>query len=276
MDIKNCEETALQIAEEVGINVKNVPEEIVKFVAKRTSAALEDEKMDRDEFWKELSNMTEEELRVFVPDVYQKDVYRINYAKLKEKGIKLLSFDIDDTLSDCLGNNLKSFKRKFSYKEMKMPKDVKHLFADLKEQGFIVILLTNAGMGIAEGAYESLKADGYIPKANKPETESFERVLEKYQLDKTQMAHIGNSIRDDIVGGNRAGVTTCLVRRNGVAWKFAKAGGKLVGIPTKGHLIREKLKEKGMWHKHHVRIKGDQYYQIGEIQKHSPNFKRCE
>lgn len=275
MDIKNCEETALQIAEEAGINIdgKHLSEEAVNFIAKRAGAALEDEKMDRDEFWKELSNMTEDELRVFVPDVYQKNIYRINYAKLKEKGIKLLSFDIDDTLGDCLWHHIMN---DVPFMKMKMAKDVIHLFEDLKEQGFIVILLTNAGMGIAEGAYESLNADGYIPKANKPETESFERVLEKYQLDKTQMAHIGNSIRDDIVGGNRAGVTTCLVRRNGVAWKFAKAGGKLVGLPTKGHLIREKLKEKGMWHKHHARIKEDQYYQIGEVQKHSPNFKRYE
>ncbi len=275
MDIKNCEETALQIAEKAGINIdgKHLSEEAVNFIAKRAGAALEDEKMDRDEFWKELSNMTEDELRVFVPDVYQKNIYRINYAKLKEKGIKLLSFDIDDTLGDCLWHHIMT---DVPFMKMKMAKDVIHLFEDLKEQGFIVILLTNAGMGIAEGAYESLNADGYIPKANKPETESFERVLEKYQLDKTQMAHIGNSIRDDIVGGNRAGVTTCLVRRNGVAWKFAKAGGKLVGLPTKGHLIREKLKEKGMWHKHHARIKEDQYYQIGEVQKHSPNFKRYE
>lgn len=273
MDIKNCEETALQIAEEAGIDVKEVSEETVKIIAKKACAILEDEKMDREEFWKELSNMTEDELRMFVPDVYQKDIFKINYMKLRQKGIKLLSFDVDDTLNDCLVDNLKA---RTPFVDVSMPAKVKKKFQDLKEMGFIVILITNGGKAIGEGACKSLNADDYICMANKPETECFERALEKYKFDRTQMAHIGNSIRDDIVGGNRAGVTTCLVRRNGYAWKVAKAVGNAVGIPTKGHLIREKLKEKGMWHKHHARIKEDQYYQIGEIQKHSPNFKRCE
>ena len=32
---------------------------------------------------------------------------------------------------------------------------------------------------------------------------------------KSQMAHVGNSMRADIAGGNKYGVTTCLVRRAG-------------------------------------------------------------
>lgn len=37
--------------------------------------------------------------RDFVPDVYQHDIYRIDYQRLKDAGIKLISFDIDDTIA---------------------------------------------------------------------------------------------------------------------------------------------------------------------------------
>ena len=34
----------------------------------------------------------------YVPDVYQKSIYTINYNKLKSNGIKCLLFDLDNTL----------------------------------------------------------------------------------------------------------------------------------------------------------------------------------
>lgn len=274
MEIRNYEMPTVQTSETTGSDVREEPKEIIRYVAGKSGGILGNEKADREEFWKQLCSMTEDELRVYVPDVYQKSIYRINYVKLKEKGIKLLSFDVDDTINDCLLDNIEG---KVPFLNVKMPKDAIHLVQELKEMGFIVILMTNASVGIGEGAYESLNADGYISKANKPETASFERTLEKYHLEKNQMAHIGNSMRDDIVGGNRAGVTTCLVRRNGFAFKLYKTTlNKGLKLSTRGQLIVKKLEEKGMWHKHHARIKGDQYYQIDEVQRYSPKFKKYE
>lgn len=273
MEIRNCEMPTVQTSETIGSDVREEPKEIIRYADRKTGGILGNEKADREEFWKQLCNMTEDELRVYVPDVYQKSIYRINYVKLKKKGIKLLSFDVDDTINDCMLDNIEG---KVPFLNVKMPKDAVHLFQELKEMGFIVILMTNASVEIGEGACESLNADGYISKANKPETASFERALEKYHLEKNQMAHIGNSIRDDIVGGNKAGVTTCLIRRNGVAFKIVKTVANTAKLPTRGQLIVKKLVEKGMWHKHHVKIKGDQYYQIDEVQKYSPKFKKYE
>lgn len=43
--------------------------------------------------------MTDEYLKaIYVPDIYQKSIYSIDYKQLKEAGIKLISFDIDDTI----------------------------------------------------------------------------------------------------------------------------------------------------------------------------------
>ena len=34
----------------------------------------------------------------YVPDIYKKSIYTINYEKLKTRGIKCLLFDLDNTL----------------------------------------------------------------------------------------------------------------------------------------------------------------------------------
>lgn len=228
---------------------------------------LDDVKYSREILKCELKGNSDEELSVFIPNVYQKDIYKINYKKLWDAGIRLLSYDIDDTIDDSVKNKTTG---------VNVPKDAQILFAELKEMGFIVTLMTNASAKIGETACKQLNADCYISKANKPETISYERMLERYHMDKSQMAHIGNSMRADVVGGNLAGVTTCLVRRNGFVTGIGKSAMKLVGVQTKGHIIREELLNRDMWHKHHKRQDKDQYYQLGEVQKYSPNFRFYE
>lgn len=249
---------------EINLRVYNEEEILKKVAVDQISDRVSKEKVEREAFKKKIHEMPDDELRLFVPDVYQKDINKIDYEKLKENGIRLVSFDIDDTLSDVLLNNIRDITPGL---KVTMPDDVKRLFQNLKSMGFIVTLLTNASEGIAKGACEDLGADDYISKANKPETGCFEEMLNRYSLEKPQMAHVGNSMRDDVAGGNKAGVTTCLVRRNGVSKKVQIGIAKQMGIPTKGHLIREELLKRGMWRKHHKDIKGDQYYQFGEIQK---------
>lgn len=243
---------------------KKVMEDIIK----RGTNKWQDEQTALEDFKEYVEKMPENELRMFVPDVYQKDIYEISYEKLKEKGIKLLSYDIDDTIDDVLFNNIQGrTSLKFT-----VPNSAKELVTKLHSMGFIVVLITNAISEIAIGAHAELGTDDYIARAEKPSTISFEKILEKYNLDKSQMAHIGNSMRDDIYGGNLAGVTTCLVRRNGWAMGLAKKMKTLAGSTTRGKIIRKRLEKNGIWHKHHLEEKGDQYYQLGEIQRYSPNF----
>ena len=34
------------------------------------------------------------------PDIYQENIYNINYKKLKKDGIKCLAFDLDNTITE--------------------------------------------------------------------------------------------------------------------------------------------------------------------------------
>lgn len=249
--------------------LESMAREYLNDLAERESKKSREEQGASGSFKETLEQMSEHDLRIFVPDVYQKDIYRIDYEKLKASGIKLLSFDIDDTIDDVLLNNIRA---RVSIVDFKMPRKAKELFQKLKAMGFTVTLITNAIPAIAEGVHAELGTDNYIARAEKPETASFDWMLSKYGLEKSQMAHIGNSMRDDVAGGNKAGITTCLVRRAGWSIKVQKQLGKMVGHSTKGHLIRKRLGKYGIWHKHHIKHHGDQYYQLGEVQKYSPNF----
>ena len=245
----------LKIAEKLSTNEELY--EVMGLAWEKVNTKIEDEQSGVDALRERMSEATDQELLLYIPDVYQKNIYKIDYLKLQAAGIRLISFDIDDTISDSIKNKTLG---------VEMSADAKNLFQKLKNMGFIVTLLSNAHDKVARAACEQLKADGYIAKANKPETMNFEVMQKQYGVEKSQMAHVGNSMRDDILGGNKFGIITCLVRRNGISMSLAKhVKTDLIGIPTKGQVIREELLKRDLWRRHHLAEKGDQYYQLGEI-----------
>lgn len=187
--------------------------------------------------------------REYVPDVYQKDIHMIDYQKLKDAGIKLISFDIDDTI--------------VSLETSKASKEDKILVQHLKNMGFKVVLLTNARD--TRGAYFSKSLDvDYIARAEKPLSKNFQILQELYGVEKSQMAHVGNSQMNDVAGGNLFGIITCMVRNIGWLENMKEDIWQTLG-KNEGHDLRKVLKSRNVWRKHHKNIKGDQYYQFGEI-----------
>lgn len=143
------------------------------------------------------NSMTDEFLRSnYVPDVYQKDIYSIDYDLLKINGINTLSFDIDETIA---GN-----------KEQKPDKTVITLFENLKQKGFKIILLTNANYDRAKIFIKDLNLP-CIYNAKKPLMNNFNKILNINKIKPNQMIHIGNNQFDDVAGGNSTGIFTCLI-----------------------------------------------------------------
>ena len=132
----------------------------------------------------------------YIPDVYQKSIYNIDYTKLKEKGIHCLLFDLDNTL--------------VPYSVKKPDDKIVELFSQLKELGFRVILFSNSGKKRLRTFKEELEVD-CCASARKPHTKSFYRVLKEYHLKEDEVAVIGDQMMTDVLGGNRVGITTILV-----------------------------------------------------------------
>ena len=132
----------------------------------------------------------------YIPDVYQKSIYNIDYTKLKEKGIQCLLFDLDNTL--------------VPYSTKKPDDKSTELFSQLKEMGFRVILFSNSGKKRLRPFKEELEVD-CCASARKPRIKSFHRVLKEYRLKEDEVAIIGDQMMTDVLGGNRVGITTILV-----------------------------------------------------------------
>ncbi len=133
-----------------------------------------------------------------IPDVYQKNIFNINYIKLKKQGIKCLLFDLDNTIAS---------------KEMKKPtKKVIELINNLKEEGFVVIIFSNASYKRLKPFEEQLKIK-VISRAFKPHQYKYKKFLKDYGFKPKEVAFIGDQILTDIKGGNKIGFTTIFVDR---------------------------------------------------------------
>ena len=134
-------------------------------------------------------------MNLFIPNIYQESIYTINYKKLKEKNIKCLLFDLDNT---CVG-----------YHEKMPTKELNNLFKKLTKDNFKVIIFSNARKKRLK-AFESLNVDyNYLSK--KPLSRNFKKILKKYNYQKEEVIIIGDQLFTDILGGNIVGINTCLV-----------------------------------------------------------------
>lgn len=135
-------------------------------------------------------------MEIYVPDMYQKSIYSIDYKKLLSRGIKCLLFDLDNTIVPV---------------KMKEPNQkAKDLFNELKEMGFKVIIFSNSPKNRLKPFKEELKVD-CSASTRKPKSKKFLQVLDIYGFAVSEVAIIGDEIMTDVLGGNRIGITTILV-----------------------------------------------------------------
>lgn len=132
----------------------------------------------------------------FVPDMYQKSIYHIDYDKLLEDGIKCILFDLDNT---CI-----------PYKEKVPNKKLIELFNDLKDMDFKLIIFSNATKRRISPFKDILNVD-CLAMARKPNKKNFLKVLKLFNYELSDVVIIGDQLYKDILGGNRVGIRTILV-----------------------------------------------------------------
>lgn len=132
-------------------------------------------------------------MNYFYPDIYAKNIYQVNYQKLKNQGIKCLIFDLDNTLVPV--------------KAKTVDNQVKALFTSLKEQKFTVILMSNS----LKKRVDIFKKELNIPCfyfSMKPLKKNYKKILKKYNFDISEIACLGDQIMTDVWGANKMGFTS--------------------------------------------------------------------
>ncbi len=140
----------------------------------------------------------------FIPDMYQKNIYDIDYMRLKKMGIKCLLFDLDNTLVPV--------------KTDLPPQKLKELFLYLGDH-FKVIIISNSNRKRLIPFKEGLNVD-VAASAKKPLKKKYLKIMELYKFKEHEIAGIGDQLLTDILGANRIGITSILVSPIGEYEKF--------------------------------------------------------
>ncbi len=131
----------------------------------------------------------------YVPDIYQKSIYTIDYDKLAKIGIKCLLLDLDNTLIPSNTTVVND----------KLRKKIK----ELKKQ-FHIVIFSNALEGRVKKVANELDVE-YQALAFKPLSYGFNKILNKYKYKECEVAIVGDQLQTDILGGNNVGIVTILV-----------------------------------------------------------------
>lgn len=132
----------------------------------------------------------------FVPDLYAQSIYRIDYKKLKKKGIELVIFDLDNTIA--------------TYEEKRASKEATELMFKIKDLGLTPILMTNSGRERGAGFRDSLEIDT-CASAKKPLKRSYIKVMNLYKKTPEKIACVGDQLLTDVYGANKMGMTSILI-----------------------------------------------------------------
>lgn len=133
-------------------------------------------------------------MKKFIPNDYRKNIFDIDYEKLKKKKIKCLIFDLDNTVGLINEEVIKD--------------DSLNLLKKLMKDFIVVIISNNTKKRISK--FCNFDID-FITFAMKPLPFGFIKTKEKYKLKKSEICIIGDQLMTDILGANIFGAYSILV-----------------------------------------------------------------
>ena len=161
--------------------------------------------------------------KIFYPHCYVEDVFSIDYEKLMTMGFKALILDIDNTL--------------VPHGDDSTPV-IDDLFNSLHAMGWKTLLLSNNNRKRIERFMANFNTL-YIEEAGKPSPACYHRAVKMLEVEPNEAVVIGDQVFTDILGANRAGLSSILVKYIGY-YKKEKKG------------IRRNLEKVVLWfYRHH-------------------------
>lgn len=136
-------------------------------------------------------------MKELLPKIYKKDVYSINYESLKEKGIKYVFFDMDNTLIDNTTTTPKE--------------ELLKLLDKLEKMNFKIIIISNALPGRLHKFISHIKVLDFVYLAFKPSKINYLKLIKKYNIKPQEIVCIGDQLYTDIKGANKLNLLSILV-----------------------------------------------------------------
>jgi len=166
-------------------------------------------------------SVTEIHIRsIWSPDYIADGILGIDPSTLKATGVTHIVFDLDDTLARRRDSAISPGYLQF--------------VRSLQAADFNVLIATNTPRNIST-LTKRLNAEAVHPKglSRKPLRSFYKRVIDKSGAAPDHIVMIGNHILNDIVGANRAGMTTVLVKplrpRLSLAYRFYATYARIHG-----------------------------------------------
>lgn len=170
-------------------------------------------------------------LKNFIPGTRVNSIHDINLDQLYKQGVRGIITDLDNTLVGA---------------KVALPSsEVTQWFAELKERGFQVVIVSNNRYERVRIFSEPLGIP-FIHKAKKPTNKAFREGLRLMALQPNQAVVIGDQLLTDVLGGNRMGLHTVLVtpialQDEGRVTRFNRRIERILmgRLKRKGHIPQE-------------------------------------
>ncbi|WP_102026955.1 YqeG family HAD IIIA-type phosphatase [Salirhabdus sp. Marseille-P4669] len=135
-------------------------------------------------------------LKRFLPNEHVKTVFEITPEKLKQKGIKGIITDLDNTL--------------VAWNQSDATPEIIEWFKVMKDAGIRVTIISNNNEERVSHFSKPLHIP-FISKARKPLSKAFKKAQHAMELDKSEIVVVGDQLLTDVLGGNSSKFYTILV-----------------------------------------------------------------
>lgn len=131
-----------------------------------------------------------------IPNMYKKNIFDIDYKKLKKLKMTNLIFDIDNTILPVDNSDVDD--------------KLKDLFKKLTKDGFNICIVSNNNLERVKTPAEILNVN-YIANAKKPNKEAFDKAMDILKSNNLTTVMIGDQMLSDIRGAKENGLYAILV-----------------------------------------------------------------
>lgn len=156
-------------------------------------------------------------IKLLYPRIYVDSLFDIPLDDLRQQKTCAFIMDLDNTITEWNSDELGA--------------EVLEWFTLIKAEGFRACILSNNSEKRIKGVADQLDIP-FLSRAVKPRRAAFRRAVEIMGVHPDQTAVVGDQIFTDILGGNRAGLFTILVkplaRKEFIGTKINRALEKLI------------------------------------------------